>query len=293
MSKSALGRLICTAAALIWGLSFVVMKDALDCFPVFTLLALRFAGGFLVVGAIFWRRMRRLPARTWRHGIIIGLFLAAAYIAQTFGLRGTTPGKNAFLTAVYCVLVPFVDWAWTRERPGAQKILAGAVCLAGVGLISLNDSLTMGAGEALTLLSGVLYAFQVDTIARFAEEDDPVALTVIQFLVTAVCCGALALLTESWPARIPSGVWGRMAYLVLLATAGALLMQNVGQSMTTAASAAILLSLESVFGALTSVLLGRESLQPRTAAGFALVFGAVLLSVLERDPARSRQTKGA
>ena len=254
MSKSNLGRLICGAAALIWGLSFVVMKDALDCFPVFTLLALRFAGGFAAVGAVFFRRMRHLPARTWRHGVIIGIFLASAYIAQTFGLQRTTPGKNAFLTAVYCVLVPFVDWIWSGERPGAQKLLAGAVCLAGVGLISLNEALSVGAGEALTLLSGVLYAFQVYTIARFAREDDPIALTVIQFLVTAVICGGMALATESWPAFVAPGVWGQMAYLILLATAGALLMQNMGQSLTTASSAAILLSLESVFGALTSIL---------------------------------------
>ena len=289
MSKSNLGRLICAAAALIWGLSFVVMKDALDCFPVFTLLALRFTGGFLAVGLIFRKRMRRLPARTWRHGIVVGVFLAGGYITQTFGLRYTTPGKNAFLTAVYCVLVPFVDWIWSRRRPSGQKILAGVLCLAGVGLISLNESLTMGRGEALTLLSGVLYAFQVDTIARFAKEDDPVALTVIQFLVTAVICGGMALAAESWPAVIGPQVWGQLAFLILMATAGALLMQNVGQSMTTAASAAIMLSLESVFGALTSVILGRETLALRTMAGFLLVFGAVLMSVLERESGRRKE----
>lgn len=283
MSKSNLGRLICAAAALIWGLSFVVMKDALDAFPVFTLLALRFAGGFAIVGGVFFRRLRHLPAKTLRHGVIIGVFLAAGYIAQTFGLRETTPGKNAFLTAVYCVLVPFVDWVWCRRRPSGQKLAAGVVCLAGVGLISLQESLTMGRGEALTLLSGVIYAFQVACIAHFAREDDPVVLTVIQFLVTAVICGVMALATETWPGSVTPAAWWQMAYLVVLATAGALLMQNVGQSLTTSASAAILLSLESVFGALTSLILGRESLYARTLAGFLLVFSAVLLSVLERE----------
>ena len=83
MSKSAIGRLACAAAALIWGSGFVVMKTALDGFPVFTLLALRFAGGFLLMALVFRRRLPALRGKPLRHGLIIGVFLTSAYIAES------------------------------------------------------------------------------------------------------------------------------------------------------------------------------------------------------------------
>ena len=98
------------AAALIWGTSFFIMKNALDVMPVFFLLAVRFTAGAFLLALIAWRRWKAFtPDYLWR-GAIIGAFLFLAYSVQTFGLARTTPSKNAFLTAVYCVIVPFLTW---------------------------------------------------------------------------------------------------------------------------------------------------------------------------------------
>ncbi|MGN0779780.1 MAG: DMT family transporter [Aristaeellaceae bacterium] len=272
------GRVALLTAALIWGSSFIVMKNAVEGVPVFMLLGIRFTVGCLLLMVIFHRRLKHIGARLLRHGAVVGTLLFAAYTAQTFGLRDTTPGKNAFLTAVYCVLVPFVNWLIFRRRPTRWNWLAAVMCLAGIGLVSLEGDLTMNRGDALTLLGGVFYALHLVAVSRFGEEDDPVMLTMLQFGASAVWCWGLSLLTEQMPHPFPTNAWFELAYLAVFATTVALLLQNVGQSVTPAAPAAILLSLESVFGVAFSVMLGAEGLTVQLVCGFGLIFLAVVAS---------------
>ena len=272
------GRLALLTAALIWGSSFIVMKNAVEGVPVFMLLGIRFTVGCLLLTLIFHRRLKSIGKKQLLHGAVVGTLLFAAYTVQTFGLRETTPGKNAFLTAVYCVLVPFVNWLIFRRRPTGWNWLAAVMCLAGIGLVSLEGDLTMNRGDALTLLGGVFYALHLVAVSRFGEEDDPVMLTMLQFGASAVWCWGLSLMTESLPNPFPTNAWFELAYLAVFATTAALLLQNVGQSVTPAAPAAILLSLESVFGVAFSVMLGAEGLTAQLVFGFALIFLAVVAS---------------
>ena len=276
--KPFLGRLSLLAAALIWGSSFFVMKSAVSAIPVFWLLGFRFTVGFGLLAVIFCGKWKRLKWRMLGHGCLCGVLLGVAYIVQTFGLRDTTPGKNAFLTAAYCVLAPFVSWLFLRRRPGWWNWAAALLCLAGVGMVSLDGSLTMNRGDALTLVGAVFYAFHLVAVSRFGEEDDPVLLTMVQFGMAAVVCWGMSLLTETPPASLPMNAWGELVYLAVFATTATLLLQNVGQSVTPAAPAAILLSLESVFGVLFSVLFAGETVTGRLLAGFVTIFCAVLVS---------------
>ena len=272
------GRVALLTAALIWGSSFIVMKNAVEGVPVFMLLGIRFTVGCLLLMLIFHRRLKTIGKKQLLHGAVVGTLLFAAYTVPTFGLRETTPGKNAFLTAVYCVLVPFVNWVIFRRRPTGWNWLAAVMCLAGIGLVSLEGDLTMNRGDALTLVGGVFYALHLVAVSRFGEEDDPVMLTMLQFGASAVWCWGLSFMTESMPNPFPTNAWLELAYLAVFATTAALLLQNVGQSVTPAAPAAILLSLESVFGVAFSVMLGAEGLTAQLVCGFTLIFLAVVAS---------------
>lgn len=272
------GRAALLTAALIWGSSFIVMKSAVDGVPVFMLLGIRFTVGCGLLCLVCAKKLRAIGKKQLIHGGIVGVLLFLAYTVQTFGLKGTTPGKNAFLTAVYCVLVPFMNWLIFRRRPTKWNWLAAVMCLGGIGLVSLDSSLSMNQGDALTLLGGVFYALHLVAVSRFGEEDDPVVLTMLQFGAAAICCWALSLTTERMTGPFPQNAWFELAYLAVFATTAALLLQNVGQSVTPAAQAAILLSLESVFGVAFSVLLGAESLTARLIFGFTLIFLAVIAS---------------
>ena len=110
------------AAAIIWGTSFFVMKNALDVIPVFYLLAIRFTAGAVLLAAVCWKKWAGFTRDYLWRGAVIGAFLFLAYSVQTFGLDRTTPSKNAFLTAVYCVIVPFLYWAAARRRPDRYNI---------------------------------------------------------------------------------------------------------------------------------------------------------------------------
>ena len=110
------------AAALIWGTSFFIMKNALDVMPVFFLLAIRFTAGAVLLALVCWKKWKGFTLDYLWRGAVIGGFLFLAYSVQTFGLARTTPSKNAFLTAVYCVIVPFLTWAVVKVRPDRYKI---------------------------------------------------------------------------------------------------------------------------------------------------------------------------
>ena len=272
------GRLALLTAALIWGSSFIVMKDTLDLIPVFQLLAIRFTLGGLLLAIIFRKQLMQSPRTVFPHGAICGVLLLAAYASQTYGLQTTSPGTNAFLTAVYCVMVPFMAWGLSRRRPTAYNWAAAIMCIGGIGLISLSGDLTIGAGEWLTLLSGLLYALHIMGLSRFGEKDDPIVLTIVQFAVVAVLSWICTLTLECGAAFPVPAVWPKLMYLTFFATAVTLVCQSVGQSLTPPSQSAILLSLESVFGALFSVLLGYETLTLPILCGFALVFVSVIVS---------------
>ena len=122
------------------------------------ILALRFiiAAALLLLAA--GKRLKTLGRAGFRGGVLLGVCLAAAYIFQTYGLKYTTPGKNAFLTATYCVLVPFMVWAFFKRRPNAANIIAAFMCVFGIGLVSLSGTSPFNIGDALTLVCGIFYA---------------------------------------------------------------------------------------------------------------------------------------
>ncbi len=291
MTRSDLGgRLALLLAAMIWGSAFFVMKNAVDVIPTWMLLGIRFTMGAGVLALLFCRRLRHLRRSTWLRGAALGLMLCAAYGVQTFGLMETTPGKNAFLTAVYCILVPFLNWAVCGKRPTAYNALAACLCLGGVGLVSLTGDFSMGRGDLLTLVSGGIYAAHILALARFSQGEDAGLLTLTQFAFAALMAWALSLAAETPPAALPADALGELAYLGIFSTAVALLMQSVGQKRTPPAPAAILLSLESVFGVLFSVLFYGEVVTPRLGAGFALIFLSVVVSETQLSFLRRRSS---
>lgn len=272
-------------AAAIWGGSFVVIKGALDVVPPCWLMFVRFFFSALIVGALFWKRVRpHLDASTLRCGAVLGILSGTAFVVQNIGLTDTTPGRNAFLTATYCVMVPFVNWAVARRRPGAMSIVAAALGILGVGLLSLGDDFSVGLswGDMLTLVSAVLYALHIVAVARFsASGHEVMTMTVTQLAMSAVVSLAAALVLEGvidFGVFADPGIWGALFYLVILSSAVCMVVQNLGQAHVPPAPASLLLSLESVFAVIASVLFYGEVVTPRLACGFASIFAAVVVS---------------
>ncbi len=270
------------AAALIWGSSFFIMKDTLDVVPVASLLAIRFTAAALLLAVLFASRWKKLtPDYLWR-GAVIGAFLFAAYYVQTQGLARTTPSKNAFLTAIYCVLVPFLHWLTAGRRPDRWNVLAALLCVTGVGLVSLSgEGLTeLNAGDLLTLCAACLFAAHIVAVDRLAPGKDVFLLTVFQFAFAALYAwiGSLWRETMPWDRLAEPRLWLPLAYLCVMATTAALLFQNVGQIWSDPASASLILSLESVFGVVCSVIFYGDEFTFAMLCGFACIFAAIVCS---------------
>ncbi len=284
------------AATLIWGSSFFIMKDTLDHVDTMFLLAFRFSFATVLLSLVFWKRWKGIDPSYWWRGGLMGLFLCAAYIVQTYGLKGTTPGKNAFFTAVYCVIVPFLYWAVDKKRPDRFNVLAALLCIAGIGLVSWDGGFSLNWGDWLTLICGFLYACHIIAVAKFSQGRDIVILTVIQFGAAAVICWLGTFITRGFPAEgLPARAWVSLLYLAIAATSLGLLFQNIGQKYTAPSSAALLLSLEAPFGVAFSVIFTDESPNAFMYLGFVLIFLAVICSETkfsflkkkEKEPAQS------
>lgn len=279
--KAALGRLCLLGCTFLWGTSFVVLKNALEDMPTLWILAVRFSGAALLMALFGLRRLKDLDWSYWKHGAVMGVLLAIAYIIQTYGLVYTTPGKNAFLTATYCVLVPFLWWAIRRQKPEKKHVLAAIICFAGMGLVSLQGDLAVNPGDLITIGCGLFYGLHIVATSAAAEKRDPLLLSMVQFAAAALICWAIAPLASPFPASVPSGTWLSVGYLCVMCTGVCFLLQTIGQKYTPASEVAIILTLEAVFGAIISVLFYHEQLTLRVLCGFVLIFLAILISEAE------------
>lgn len=283
-----LGRLALIAATLLWGSSFVVLKTTLDSVPTLWVLAIRFSGAAVLMGIPCVKQLRKIDRGCLKAGALMGAALYAAYTLQTFGLEYTTPGKNAFLTATYCVLVPFLWWAFAKKRPGKYNLLAALVCITGMALVSLSGGFSVGLGEALTMCCGIFYALHIIFTSRGVEKYSVPVLTVLQFTVAAVLCWITAPFSAPFPDTIPSSSWLSIAYLCVMCTGVCYLLQTTGQKYTSPQTSSIILTLESVFGTLISVVFYHEALTVREIIGFALIFCAVVISETKLEFLRRR-----
>jgi drug/metabolite transporter (DMT)-like permease len=277
------------AAAFIWGTSFVIMKDVSDRLPPSLLLAIRFTVACLLLGAISWKRFRKLNRSYVFPGLLIGSLLFSAYLVQTYGLIGTTPGKNAFLTASYCVITPFLFRIVSGKKTDPFHLVSAVVCLGGILLISVDFAserlFSIALGDVLTLICGFFYAAHIVAIATTAQDKDPMLITLLQFGVAAVLSWITYAVLNAFglaPLSLEGADIGSLAlqllYLACACTGAALFLQNFGQKHTSPSAAALILTFESVFGTLFSVIMGREELGFRIISGFVLIFLAVVIS---------------
>lgn len=284
-------RALIIIATIIWGSSFVIVKDVTSMISPAWILVVRFSAAAVIMGiALLKRRHLYFEKSHVGFGLLFGIAMFLAYYLQTIGITDTTPGKNAFLTGTYCIIVPFLAWLLLRRRPNRYNVVAAVLCIIGVGFISLDGDLSIRFGDAMTLACAFFYALHIILVSHFAKDRDVYVLTLWQFVGVALCSWIVGAVAEPMPvwSELPPECWASLAYLTVACTTLALLFQNIGQAHLPPASAALLLSLEAVFGVAFSVALGAEELTLRVVIGFALVFVAIVVSeVLPERATRS------
>ncbi len=269
--------LLLTAA--IWGSAFVFQKFAADELSASFIVAARFSAAGVITALATIKKWHRIDRGYLLGGLATGITMSLGTWLQTAAMTfGTSPGKSAFLTAAYCVIVPFLYWLVRGEKPRANHLLSAVICLVGIGLISLNGEGGVTFGDGITLVCSVVFAANIVSISIFCEGRDPMLLTMLQICVAALCGWVGILIFGGMPEHISMGAAGNVLYLALFSTALCLSLQSIGLKYTNPTVGTILLSLESVFGVLFSILLYGETVTLRMAVGFAVVFASVLLA---------------
>ncbi|MDR2360451.1 MAG: DMT family transporter [Oscillospiraceae bacterium] len=271
-------------AAMIWGSSFVVMKNALDVISPMYLIAVRFTLAGAVGTAAFFPGIRNLRLSDFKSGMKCGCALGAAYILQTYGLKYTSASNNAFLTTIYVVITPFIFWFFRRGRITVRDFVAAGTALVGIAMVSLANGLSsFRIGDLWTILCGAAFAVHIFMVDCNTENRDVIPFAITQMVGAAVVSWLAAIVFEGAP---PESIIGSrtiilsLLYLALFGTMFAFAAQTSAQKHLSSLTASLLLSLECVFGAFFSVLLLGDPFTLKIAVGFALIFGAIAISVL-------------
>ena len=312
-----LGQLLLLLATVAWGTSFFILKETIETVPAFFVLTLRFLTSGLVLFFAFIKINVKMGKKTFLQGLILGLCLTCAYAFQTVGLSFTTPARNAFLTSVYSMMVPFMMWGFFKKKPKIYNVVSAVLCVLGVGFVALSSESDKASnaflGNLLTVICAVFYALQIIFINKFQSDPALIAKTdgvapcggdnekqensgfkktvqllTIELLTVGVISGLISVcyhLPVSGAAAFKlSGVQIlKIVYLAAICTLGAQMMQIFGQKLVSANQASLILSLEAVFGTFFSVLFGAEKLSTFLVVGFIIVFVAVIINETEVD----------
>jgi drug/metabolite transporter (DMT)-like permease len=269
--------LLLIAVTAVWGVTFVQVKDALELYPLFAFLAVRFAIAGVVLAVPARRRVRSLGREGTLAGVILGVLLAAAYGFQTAGLERTTVSSTGFITGLYVVLTPLLALVLFRESTALLVWAGAALAVIGFALLSGID---VGAptGDLLVLASAFATALQILMVERYASRHDAVALTLVEmvtaflgFLLIALALGQLAV-PRGWT------VWGALVVTGVFASALGYLIQVWAQRRISATRIALVFSLETVWAGFFGYLLADDRLGLVGWGGCALILAGILVA---------------
>jgi drug/metabolite transporter (DMT)-like permease len=263
------------AVTAVWGLTFVQVKDALELYPLFAFLAVRFAIASLTLAVPGLPSARTLRRRGWAAGTALGLLLAAGYALQTAGLERTTVSSTGFITGLYVVFTPLLARALFGTRIGLATLAGVGLSTFGLALLSGVDAGTL-TGDALVLAGSAAYSLQIVLMERYAPRYDPLGFTFVEmlaafggFAVVAVALGQL---------EVPRGwtVWGALLVTGVFASALAFLVQTWAQRRTSATRTALAFAMEPVFAAAFGFWLAGDRLGTAGWLGAALIMAGIV-----------------
>ncbi len=291
--KNLLGQVLLLLITIAWGSSFIILKRTIEESPPLYIIGIRFLCSGIVMALIFCKKTFSVSKSTLVHGLSLGVLLAAAYITQTTGLKYISPGKNAFLTSIYCVMIPFLQWWLFKLKPKSYNIISALVCISGLALISFSGTGESGShefiGSTFTLLCCVFYALQIIYSGRFQEKgDDTLQLLIYQMLISGVIIFALSFIYEFPRYEISAFAIKEdqifpIIYLTIVCTFLAQMGQMVGIKLTSPTQTSLILSFEAVFGVIFSIIAGAEKLNAYLIIGFLIMFAGTMISELKLD----------
>jgi drug/metabolite transporter (DMT)-like permease len=274
MTKQIKADLAILSITVVWGSSFVLMKNITGSIPFYAFLSLRFLVAAAILCMIFHKALRGIKLQAIFHGCVLGLMVFGGMALQYIGLEYTSASNSAFITGLNVVMVPVFSAVFLKKSPPLNAIIGVGLATAGLFFLSGGFSGSWNKGDSLTLLCAVCFAFQIIFIDKFAAKTDVRQLAVIQILSAAVFYSFLWL-GFGWFQPIAFALDTRSVLTILytgaMGTALAFGVQTIAQKFTTPTRTALIIACEPVFGAIFAV-----TLPDRWGVTETLSFGAVV-----------------
>lgn len=265
-------------AAALFGITFVVVKEALS-----EARPLAFVGWRFLVGGLVLLSLNIPTSRgVWRDGAIAGLWLFAGYAFQTAGLTTTGASNSALLTGLYPVFTPLLAAAWRRRPPSPWAVVGVVLGFFGTALLTATQGVELGRGDILTIACAVAFAGHVVTVSRMAGRHPVIPFTTTQLLTTAAL-GLIGSVVFEGPGLPPRSTWASIVLLGIGVSGAAYLLQVWAQTRIGPSQTAIILTLEPVFGVAAAAVLLGERLTVSGWFGAAIILGAVYLVLTRVD----------
>jgi drug/metabolite transporter (DMT)-like permease len=270
------------AVTAVWGVTFPIVKDAVEMLPPFVFNGIRFLLAAIVLGVFALPRLPGLGADGWRHGVVLGIALFAGYAFQTVGLQHTTASNGGFVTGMFVVFTPLLAALLLRRGPGAAALLGVGLATVGLALLSLGPGFVPRSGDVIILGCAVAFAAHIVGLGAWSHRHDPIALTTVQLLTAALLhsTGALALEVGRQPASWDASVVVALLVTAVLASAAGFWIQTAAQRVIPPTRTAVILTMEPVFAGLFGFLLLDERLTGRGWFGCALILAGMLVAEL-------------
>ena len=266
------------AVCAVWGLTFVMVQDAVELIPVTTFLAYRFIPAAVLVAIIFRRRLRSLGAQGVKAGCVMGVFLTAGYLFQTLGLERTTAANAGFITGLFVVLTPLLGAAFLRQRIAGSAWIAAAVSTVGLFLLSgIGSGGSHLFGDTLVFLCACSFSLHILVTDRAIESHHYGALLAVQLAVTGLVCLVIATIGGELVVPRSSTVWSALIVTSLFASALGFFVQTYAQRHASPARIALILASEPVFAGFFAYLLQGETLTAPAWLGAGLIMVAILV----------------
>ena len=280
MSLRMRGNIILLIAAFIWGTTFVAQMVGMDGMGPFTYAGARyFLGFFSLLATLYFFRGNRAKAKkngTYRSGFkmgaAIGLVMFVATSLQQVAMLYTTAGKTAFITALYIILVPLAAVFFLKERIKTSDWIGAVLAVTGLYLLSVRGDFSVGMGDAIVLASTIFWTGHILLISRFAAKVDPIELSTGQVFTCAALSLTVALIFENIDFSAVQRAWFAIFYGGVLSAGVAFTLQIIGQKYAEPSHAAIIMSFEAIFGALSAWVILGEVMSGKE------IFGCVLMS---------------
>ncbi len=276
MTKEFKASLSLLFVTVVWGGSFPIMSKGIKFVGVYTFLTFRFLLAAAILLIFCFNRFNKINKATIKAGVIIGLAMFIGSALQTEGLLYTSPSKSGFLTGLNVVMVPIIIAIRKMKLPDIYTIIGVILSVIGLSLISLNGDFSFNYGDFLTMLCALAFAMQIIWIDKYAQNIDPLLLTLIEFLVIGILSLVPAVAMEKIQFTPNSfSIWA-ILYTSIFSSILAYGIQNKMQPFVSPSNAAVIYLAEPVFSAIFSVFVG-DIITLRVLFGCVIIFLSMIV----------------